>query len=203
MVGISNVTRRAWLAQLTAPGGRPQFAEPLSGREIIQRRNLPNVPLVTHEGKRVLFYDDVIRDRVVAINLMYADCEGVCPTITMNLVKAHAILRTRTTTPVRFCSLTVKPETDSPDKLKAYAEMHHADGDWLFLTGEPDDVELLRRRLGFVDLNPKVDKDKASHSGVVRYGNEPLALWGACPGSTSPEWLATEIGFVIPGMPRA
>ena len=86
--------------------------------------------------------------------------------------------------------------------MKAYAELHHAGDDWLFLTGEPEDVELLRRRLGFVDLNPKVDKDKASHSGVVRYGNEPLALWGACPGNTSPEWLATEIGFVIPGISR-
>ena len=197
-----NITRRSWLSRFTGAGGGPQFAAPLSGREVVRRRNLPNVPLVTHDGKRVQFSDDVIKDRIVAINLMYAECEGVCPTITMNLVKAHAILRERTTTPVRFCSLTVKPESDTPEKLKAYAEMHHADGDWLFLTGDADDVELLRRRLGFVDLNPKVDKDKAGHSGVVRYGNEPLALWGACPGNTSPEWLATEIGFVIPGISR-
>jgi len=44
-----------------------------------------------------------------------------------------------------------------------------------------------------------IDKDKSSHSGMVRYGNEPLSLWGGCPGNTPPEWMLKEISFVIPG----
>jgi len=86
----------------------------------------------------------------------------------------------------------------APAKLKAYAEMHGTGPGWLFLTGNPQDVELLRRKLGWVDLNPEVDKDKSRHSGMIRFGNEPLAQWAACQGQASPEWMAEEISFVIP-----
>ncbi|MBY0474158.1 MAG: SCO family protein, partial [Nitrosomonas sp.] len=39
----------------------------------------PNVTLYTHEGEAVRFYDDLIRDKVVAINMMYSQCSGICP----------------------------------------------------------------------------------------------------------------------------
>jgi protein SCO1/2 len=182
----------------TAGSDTTRFAAPLSGREVMRTRYFPNVPLVTHHGKAVRFYDDLLKDKIVAINMMYADCDGVCPTITMNIAKAQTLLRARTGRDLFIYSITVKPEEDTPAKLKDYAEMHGAGGNWLFLTGQAADVELLRRKLGFVDLNPDVDQDKAQHSGVIRYGNEPLSLWGACPGSAKPEWIAKEISFVMP-----
>ncbi|HWL87886.1 MAG TPA: hypothetical protein VNO21_18910 [Polyangiaceae bacterium] len=49
------------------------------------------------------------------------------------------------------------------------------------------------RRLGFTDPDPARDEDKANHTGMVRYGNEPLTLWAACPGMQKPESLATSI----------
>ena len=152
---------------------------------------------MTHHGKAVRFYDDLLKDKVVAINMMYADCDGICPTITANLVKAQKLLVARGRK-LFICSITVKPEEDTPAKLRDYAEMHGVGDNWLFLTGRPDDVERLRVTLGFVDLRPEVDRDKAQHSGVIRYGNEPLSLWGACPGNAKPEWIAEEISFVIP-----
>jgi hypothetical protein len=42
-----------------------------------------------------------------------------------------------------------------------------------------------------------LDKDKSQHIGNVRYGNEPLMLWAACPGMGSPEFLAKSISWVI------
>jgi hypothetical protein len=36
----------------------------------------PNVPLQTHEGKTVRFYDDLIKGKIVGINFMYATCTG-------------------------------------------------------------------------------------------------------------------------------
>ena len=67
---------------------------------------------------------------------------------------------------------------------------------WLFLIGKPEDVELLRRSLGFVDPNPEVDKDKSRHSGMLRYGNEPLALWASCQGSAHASWIEESISWV-------
>lgn len=37
-----------------------------SARRRLQQLNLPNLPLITHEGKRVLFYDDLVKDKVVS-----------------------------------------------------------------------------------------------------------------------------------------
>ena len=208
---MPNYDRRNWLRFVTggaaspvlatepAAAQVPSFAPPLSGREIMRQRHFPNVPLTTHEGRRVRFYDDLIKDKIVVLNLMYADCEGICPTVTLNLARTQQLLNERIKTPVHIVSLTVNPQDDTPQKLREYATMHEAGGNWLFATGAPDDLELLRQRLGFTDLNPAIDKDKSSHSGMIRYGNEPLSLWGGCPGNTPPEWMLREISFVIPG----
>ena len=175
---------------------RPHFAPPDSGREVMRKRYFPNVPLVTHEGKHVRFYDDLLRDRIVVLNLMYADCTASCPLITANLLRAQKILNR---SDVFFYSLTIKPHEDTPAKLREYAEMHNVKRNWLFLTGKADDLELLRVRLGWNDPNPEKDrKDKALHSGMCRYGNEPLSQWSSIQGSADPEWIAEEIGYVIP-----
>ena len=95
--------------------------------------------------------------------------------------------------------MTIKPEEDSPAALKEYAEMHGIeDPHWSFLTGKPEDLDLVRHLLGFADPNPELDRDKWRHSGMLRYGNEPLAIWGSCQGSGDPAWIAQEIGFAVP-----
>jgi len=165
----------------------------------MRRRFFPDVVLTTHEGRQVRFYEDLLKDKIVVLNLMYADCQGVCPTITANLARVRKILAEQGKRNVYFYSLTVKPEEDTPEKLKTYAETHHAGPGWQFLTGKPADIELLRSKLGFVDPNPRVDQnDPASHSGMVRFGNEPHAWWAACQGQANPEWIAREISYVIP-----
>ncbi|HEX4965834.1 MAG TPA: SCO family protein [Thermoanaerobaculia bacterium] len=213
---MSSVTRRGLLAVSAllplarvlpargceVPAG-PQtagpFAPPLSGREMMRRRYFPDVVLTTHEGKQVRFYEDLLKDKIVVLNLMYANCQGACPVITANLARVQKILIEQGKRNISFYSLTVKPEEDTPEKLNAYAEMHNVGPGWKFLTGKPADVELLRSKLGFVDIKPQVDQnDRASHSGMVRFGNEPQAWWAACQGQANPEWIAREISYVIP-----
>ena len=53
----------------------------------------------------------------------------------------------------------------------------------------------LRRKLGFVDPDPDIDKDKYEHIGNVRSGNEALQLWASCPGLASPRKI---VGVRIP-----
>jgi protein SCO1/2 len=176
-----------------------RFAPPLSGRDKLRDRYFPNVELTTSEGVKVRFYDDLLKDKIVVINLMYAKCDGICPTTTANLKQVRGLLRDQVDHEIFIYSLSLKPEQDSPAALKEYARMHGIkDPRWLFLTGRPDDVDLLRHKIGFADPNPEVDRDKSRHSGMLRYGNEPLAIWGTCQGSAEPEWIAQEIGFAVP-----
>jgi protein SCO1/2 len=202
MAMMSRRTSFTLLGTLPLIGGTPARAQErvatptMSAREKIRARYFPDVTLLTHEGRKVRFYDDLIKDKIVTINFMYADCEGICPGITANLAKVQKALGERVGRDIFMYSLTLKPEHDRPAVLKKYAEMHGIKPGWSLLTGDPADMELLRRKLGFVDPDPDVDKNKDEHIGNVRYGNEALQLWASCPGLASPQAIVASIGFV-------
>ena len=167
-----------------------------SARERIRKRHFPNVLLTAHTGKQVRFYDDLIKDKIVVINFMYVKCDGVCPGITANLARLQNLLGARLGRDIFMYSLTLKPEEDSPEVLQRYASAYRVKKGWTFLTGTPDDMELLRRSLGFTDPDPRLDADKSNHIGNVRYGNEALQLWGSCPGLSRASWMAESISWV-------
>lgn len=169
----------------------------ISPRERFRDLHFPNVTLRTHEGKQVRFYDDLLKDKTVVINFMYTSCKETCPLTTAHLVKVQKLLGQQVGRDIFMYSFTIDPKRDSPAVLRSYAEKFRVGPGWLFLTGTDEDMETLRRKLGFVDPDPEVDKDRANHIGTVEYGNEPLMLWGACPGLAHPEWIVKEISWVI------
>jgi protein SCO1/2 len=207
---MKNISRRNVMALLgaaplvaaaAARGETPKpapRAEDITSRDRIREKHFPNVQLVTHEGKKVRFYDDLIKDKVVVINFMYAKCEGICPGITTNLVRVQRMLGERVGKDIFMYSFSLKPEQDTPEALAEYARMHKVGPGWQYLTGAPADLELLRRSLGFTDPDPLVDADKSNHIGNVRYGNEPLQRWAACPGMSKPEMIVESIGWLMP-----
>jgi protein SCO1/2 len=166
-------------------------------RQRIQRLHLPNVPLVTHEGKKVHFYDDLVKNKIVTLNFFYAKCDEICPTVTANLAKVQKLLGDQVGRKVFMYSFTLKPEEDTVDVIKHYREMFGARPGWTFLTGKPEDMEKVRKGIGFTYPDPAIDKDKTQHIGNVRYGNEPLMLWGACPGMAHPPFIAESFSWVI------
>jgi protein SCO1 len=173
-----------------------KFRTDISARERMRERFFPNVLLTTHEGRKVRFYDDLIKDKLVVLNFMYAKCTGVCPGITSNLVRVQQLLGERAGREVFMYSFTLRPQEDTPQKLAEYVKMHRIGPGWLFLTGDPADMELLRRKLGFTNPDPKLDADVEQHIGNVRYGNEPLQRWGACPGLSKADFIVESINWV-------
>jgi protein SCO1 len=169
---------------------------PVSAREQIRRRYFPAVHLRTHEGKRVRLYEDLIRDKIVVLNFFYATCQGICVPVTANLSKVQALFGARMGKDIFFCSFSLKPDLDTPRVLEAYARRFQAGPGWQFLTGSAADLERCRRQLGFTDPDPTRDADQLNHTGMVRFGNEPLTLWSACPGLGRPESLANSISSV-------
>jgi len=128
--------------------------------------------------------------------MFYAQCEGICTPVTRNLVRLQQVLGNRVGKDIFMYSFSLKPKDDTVAALKHYAQMHRVKPGWLFLTGSVDDMETLRHKLGYVDPDPEVDKDKSNHIAVLKYGNEPLERWGGCPGMSSPEWIAETLSWV-------
>uniref|UniRef100_UPI00286D034A SCO family protein n=1 Tax=Polaromonas sp. TaxID=1869339 RepID=UPI00286D034A len=60
-----------------------------------QANYFPNLVLQSHEGKKLRFYDDVLRGKIVVINMMYTVCTGICPGNTANLLQVQQMLGNR------------------------------------------------------------------------------------------------------------
>lgn len=213
---MSKMTRRKWLAAAgtttavvgagALTGTLPVFGQEAtpkskqhydykntSPRELLQQRHLPNVDLITQDGKKVRFYDDLVKDKRVVIQFMFTRCKDICPVITHHLVEVKKLLDGRVGKDIFFYSITLSPEEDSPRDLKAFAKEHGTGAGWTLLTGKPEDILLLRQSLGFFYKNPKEDADRNNHSGMIMIGTEPLTRWAHCPGGSKPEWIATVI----------
>jgi hypothetical protein len=171
-----------------APCIRPQNG-PKSGY-------FPNVVVTTHENRRALFYDDLLRGKRVLINFMSTQGEPDTH-ITENLARVQAHLGDRLGRDIFMYSITTDPVHDRPAVLEAFAARHQVRPGWLLLTGEPSAIEMLRDRL-FAGGTPHVHD--SSHEdcslGMVRYGNEAVGLWGTAPASADPEWIARRISWV-------
>lgn len=168
----------------------------ISPRERVRQRYFPDLVLTTHEGRRVRLYDDLIKDKIVIINFMYAKCDGICPPVTANLVKVQNLLGDRMGRDIFINSFTLKPEQDTPAALKRYADAYKVKPGWSFITGSPADLETVRRKLGFTDPDPVRDADKTNHIGNISYGNEPMIRWGGAPGTSRPEWIVKMVSWV-------
>jgi len=169
----------------------------IAARKRIQERHLPNLPLINHEGKRVLFYDDLVKNKVVTLNFFYANCDEICPLVTANLVTVQKLLGDQVGRDIHMYSFTLKPEEDTVDVIKKYRAKFNAGPGWTFFTGKPDDMEKLRKAIGFTYPDPAIDKDKTQHIGNIRYGNEPLMYWAACPGMAHAKYVAETLEWMI------
>jgi protein SCO1/2 len=166
-------------------------------RRRIQRLHLPNVPLITHEGKQVMFYDDLVRGKVVTLNFFFTKCDEICPRVTANLAKVQKLFGADLGTKLFMYSFTLKPEEDDVRAIKSFREMFGARPGWTFLTGKAENLELIRKGIGFKYPDPAIDGDKTQHIGNVRYGNEPLMLWAACPGMAHADYLAESVSWML------
>jgi len=144
----------------------------------------------------VLFYDDLIAGKFVLINFMYTGCGEICPGMTANLVEVQKLLGERVGRDIFMYSISLKPQEDRPRDLKDYRDAYDVKPGWTFLTGSKANCELLRRRLGFADIDPVRDRDVTQHSGLLVFGNEPLDSWTACPAMATPTEIAKAVSWV-------
>ena len=80
----------------------------------------PQFTLATHDGGRLSLGD--LRDQVVVVTFIYATCRDSCPVLTRKLAAMQRKLGKDFGPRVRFVAITVDPEVDTPQVLRAYAQ---------------------------------------------------------------------------------
>jgi protein SCO1/2 len=89
------------------------------------------------------------RGKVVLVNFMFTRCYDICPILTGKLAMIHEELKVEHGDDVRFLSVTVDPEYDSPAVLREFAEaMVYDPKGWSFLTGTEAEVKTVANAYG-------------------------------------------------------
>ena len=78
-------------------------------------------------------------------------------------------------------SISIDPEVDTAQKLHEYWRTFGSRPGWLYLTGDYDEIDYLRRQMGVYDLDPVIDADRTQHSGIITFGNDKIDRWSALP----------------------
>jgi protein SCO1 len=112
----------------------------------------PNSLLTTQDGQVVHFYDDVLKGKNVAINLIYTRCTASCPLETAKLAQVQRLMKDRIGKDIFFYSISIDPKHDTPEVLKAYSKKFHAGPGWTFLTGSKEDIREISKKLGLSSL---------------------------------------------------
>lgn len=153
----------------------------------------PNIPLLTQDGEKVYFFDDLIKDKVVAINFIFTGCTDSCPVETARLRQVQRILGDRVGQDIFFYSISIDPFNDTPTTLKRYAEKFGIGPGWTLLTGEPADIEQLRRSLGLYIEGLENGRSK-DHNLSLIIGNQASGRWMKASPFESPYILADRLG---------
>lgn len=109
---------------------------------------LPNTVLIDQNGEKVPFYSGVLKGKIVVVSFIYTTCRNICPLVISRLAEVYDKLQAAGGEGIAFVSISIDPIPDTPERLKAYAEAFKIKGDWKFLTGTPEDIDLVRYKLG-------------------------------------------------------
>jgi protein SCO1/2 len=95
-----------------------------------------------------------------------------CPLLTAKLAAVQDRLGAAFGPDVRFVSITVDPERDTPQALKRYAQAYHANpAGWSFLTGTPAEIRKVAGRYGVIyTKTPRGDVDHTFLTSLVDRG---------------------------------
>ncbi len=130
-----------------------------------------NLPVVTHDGETVRFYDDLLKGKIVVINFIYTNCPDICSLSTARMAQVRDWLGERVGREIFIYSLTLDPEHDTPQALKKYATAFGAGNGWVFLTGKPDDIHAIRWKLG------ERSRTLNEHRSDMVLGNDTTGEW--------------------------
>jgi len=147
--------------------------------------------LVNQNGEKMRFYSDLLQGKTVIINSFFATCQGSCLPITRNLEKVQEALGDRLGKDARIISISVDPNVDTPNELKAFSKKFHARPGWYFLTGSKENVDFILKKLG------QYVEEKNDHYNIVIIGNDRTGLWKKAFGLAKSDELIKVVDSVL------
>lgn len=101
---------------------------------------IPKFSFVNQDS--VIITQETYAGSITLVDFFFTECPTICPMMSAQMARLQdKFLKENPELPIRFLSFSVKPESDTPAKLKAYSEKIGADlTRWNFLTGKASDI---------------------------------------------------------------
>lgn len=160
----------------------------------VNRPAIPDTPVVDQNGKRLNFYTDLVKGRVVAINFIFTTCTTICPPLGATFAKVGALGGARFGTDFQLISISVDPATDTPQRLKAWSERFDAKPGWTLVTGQKADIDNLLKALGGFSASVR------DHSPTVLVINDGQGVMTRAYGLAPPAKLLSVIDAAAKGV---
>ncbi|HWS88879.1 MAG TPA: SCO family protein [Pyrinomonadaceae bacterium] len=157
---------------------------------VASKMSIPDVELLDQDGRRVRFYTDLVKGKVVAVNFVFTTCTTVCPPLGATFARVQRELAGRD---VHLISVSVDPATDTPERLKAWGGKFKAGPGWTLLTGPKPQVDELLKALGAATASP------SDHTPTVLVGNDARGQWTRAYGLARPAVLIKLIDAAAAG----
>jgi cytochrome oxidase Cu insertion factor (SCO1/SenC/PrrC family) len=153
---------------------------------------IPDVALLDQDGQATTLRDALASDEPVLVNFIFTTCTTICPVMSAGLSQLLTNLGSNRSH-VRVVSISIDPEADTPDTLRAYAARYHTPPSWRFLTGRPEAIEAAQRAFG----NYRGGKNNHVAGTFVR--SSAQAPWLALDGFSSAQTLKRAVmGELVP-----
>lgn len=124
--------------------------------------------VVDQNGKQLNFYADLIKQKTVAINIIFTSCTSSCP---LSTAVFRQVQKKPGVQEAQLISISIDPVYDTPDKLLAFSKKFNAQPGWAFITGEKIVISGLLKSFGVYTV------DKNEHSNMVIVGNDASHTW--------------------------
>jgi cytochrome oxidase Cu insertion factor (SCO1/SenC/PrrC family) len=181
------------LRPASAEGQAAPAATEAHAAHAASKMSIPDVELLDQDGRKVRFYTDLVKGKVVVVNYIFTTCTTVCPPLGATFARVQKQLGERAGRDVHFISISVDPATDTPERLKAWGAKFHAGPGWTLVTGPKPQVDELLRALGAATGSP------ADHSPTVLVGNDAAGQWTRAYGIARPAVLVGLIDAAAAG----
>lgn len=143
---------------------------------------VPAVTLVAGDGARVRLAEELARPGPVAVQFVFSTCATICPVVTGTLAAAR-----QRQPRLRALSVSIDPEHDTPERLRAYAARFAAGPGWRFLTGRAADLLAVEQAFDVYR------GDKMRHEPVTFLRAAPAGPWLRLDGFPSAADLVAEV----------
>ena len=147
---------------------------------------IPDVDLLDQMGESISLRSLLEVEQPVALNFIFTTCTTICPVMTATFAQMRQELGDAGNQ-LRLVSISIDPEYDRPDKLKAYSEQFRAGEGWEFLTGDSADIVLVLKSFD------SYAGSKMNHQPITLLKSPDSASWTRIEGLASGRDLANEV----------